>query len=96
MDILSSFVLNADKIVRDRFRIGDGFATCHRPRKGDLDTGYSYVVMLDGHVEKVTLADQLRRSRHPPGMKESRLGPGGNLALAWPLDVPPPGGWENQ
>jgi prepilin-type N-terminal cleavage/methylation domain-containing protein len=96
MDILSSFVLNADKTVRDRFRIGDGFATYHRPRKGDLDTGYSYVVMLDGHTEKVAVDDQLRKSRRPPDTGESRLGPGGNLALAWPLDIPPLGGWENQ
>lgn len=24
------------------------------------------------------------------------MGPGGNLSLAWPIDIPPPGGWENQ
>ena len=81
---------------RDRDYIGHAFATCHRPKGGDLNTGHSYVSMLDGHVEKVTVVDQLRQSRRPPGVEESRLGPGGNLALAWPLDVPPPGGWENQ
>ena len=52
--------------------------------------------MLDGHVRKITVADQLRRSRRPEGMPESSLGPGGNLSLAWPLDVPPMGGWQNQ
>jgi hypothetical protein len=80
----------------EHVRLGDALATCHRPYKGDLNTGHSYVSLLDGHVRKVTLADQLRQSRRPPGMEKSRLGPGGNLALAWPLDIPPPGGWENQ
>jgi len=54
------------------------------------------VVMLDGHVEKVTARDQLRRSRQVPGIGTSRFGLGGNLSLAWPIDIPPPGGWENQ
>ena len=80
----------------DEKNLGDAFATCHRPPGGDLNAGHSYAVMLDGHAEKITVADQLRRSRRPPHMEESRLGPGGNLALAWPLDIPPPGGWENQ
>jgi prepilin-type N-terminal cleavage/methylation domain-containing protein len=81
--------------VDDRY-LGDAFATCHRPRRGDLNTGHSYVVMLDGHTQKVTVADQLRRSRQVPYLEGGRLGPGGNLALAWPLQIPPPGGWENQ
>jgi prepilin-type N-terminal cleavage/methylation domain-containing protein len=76
--------------------VGDAFATYHRPRGGDLNTGHSYVSMLDGHVQKVTVADQLRQSRQVEGLSESRLGPGGNLHLAWPLDIPPLGGWENQ
>jgi prepilin-type N-terminal cleavage/methylation domain-containing protein len=84
---------NLDK---DETRIGDAFATCHRPRKGDLNTGHSYVSMLDGHVRQVTVADQLRKSRRVEWLPESRLGPGGNLHLAWPLVIPPPGGWENQ
>jgi prepilin-type N-terminal cleavage/methylation domain-containing protein/prepilin-type processing-associated H-X9-DG protein len=79
----------------DRY-IGDAFATCHRPRKGDFNTGHSNVSMLDGHVEKVTAADQLRKSRRVEWLPESRLGPGGNVFLAWPLDIAPPGGWENQ
>ncbi len=76
--------------------VGDAFATYHRPQKGDLNTGHSYVSMLDGHVRKVTVSDQLRRSRRTEGLPESSLGPGGNLHLAWPLEVPPLGGWENQ
>ena len=76
--------------------VGDAFATYHRPRGGDLNTGHSYVSMLDGHVRKVTVADQLRASRRDPNLPESRLGPGGNLHLAWPLDTPPLCGWENQ
>jgi prepilin-type N-terminal cleavage/methylation domain-containing protein len=77
---------------------GDAFATYHRPRRGDLNTGHSYVSMLDGHVEKVTVADQLRASRREPSlnMPESRFGPGGNVRLAWPSEIPPLCGWENQ
>ena len=76
--------------------VGDAFATYHRPRGGDLNTGHSYVSMLDGHVRKVTVSDQLRRSRRVGNLPESSLGPGGNLHLAWPLEVPPLAGWENQ
>ncbi len=97
LNIETTYWLRHETLVRknDRY-LGDSFATCHRPRKGDLNTGHSYVSMLDGHVRQVTVADQLRKSRRVPGLPESRLGPGGNLSLAWPLDVPPPGGWENQ
>ncbi len=94
--IFPSYAIRGESLDRDSKHIGDAFATYHRPKGGDLNTGHSYVAMLDGHVEKVTVADQLRQSRHPAGVEESRLGPGGNLALAWPLDAPPPGGWENQ
>ncbi len=76
--------------------VGDAFATYHRPRGGDLNTGHSFVSLLDGHVRKVTVADQLRRSRQVENLPASRLGPGGNLHLAWPLDAPPLAGWENQ
>jgi hypothetical protein len=76
--------------------VGDAFATYHRPRGGDLNTGHSFVSMLDGHVQKVTVPDQLRRSRRPEGLPASRFGPGGNLHLAWPIQTPPLGGWENQ
>lgn len=104
LDIEPTYVINGtgDGMVASKpsrppdLAIGDAFATYHRPRGGNLNTGHSYVSMLDGHVEKVTLADQLRASRRAPNLPESKLGPGGNLHLAWPLDVPPLGGWENQ
>jgi prepilin-type N-terminal cleavage/methylation domain-containing protein len=85
------------KVVRsDGVGGEDAFATCHHPRGGDLNTGYSFASMLDGHVRKVTVSDQLRKSRQVESLPPSRLGPGGNLHLVWPLDAPPPGGWENQ
>ena len=101
LDIAPSYVLATDE---NRMRVskvpnakaGSAFATCHRPRGGDLNTGHSYVSLLDGHVQKVTVADQLRRSRRVENLPDSRLGPGGNLHLAWPLNTPPLGGWENQ
>ena len=74
----------------------DALAIYHRPRRSDFNTGHSYVVMLDGHTRKVTVSDQLRKSRQVPSVQPSELGPGGNVTLAWPLDVPPLGGWENQ
>jgi prepilin-type N-terminal cleavage/methylation domain-containing protein len=97
LNIETTYKIDGGAIVAkdDRF-IGDAFATHHRPRKGDLNTGHSYIAMLDAHVEKVTALDQLRRSRQVPKLGESRLGPGGNLSLAWPVNVAPPGGWENQ
>jgi len=76
--------------------VGDAFATYHRPRGGDLNTGHSYVSLLDGHVQKVTVSDQLRKSRRVEDLPKSRLGPGGNLHLAWPLDIPPLAGWDSQ
>ncbi len=90
-----SYRISSNELEKDDTRLGDAFATCHRPRKGDMNTGHSYVSMVDGHVEKVTVADQLRKSRRVEGLPESRLGPGGNLHLAWPLSTPPPGGWES-
>jgi prepilin-type N-terminal cleavage/methylation domain-containing protein len=96
LDVHATYQMVGSSVVFGGEHIGDAFATCHRPIKGDLNTGHSYVVMLDEHVEKVTVADQLRRSRRVSGMEESRLGPGGNMALSWPLEIPPPGGWDNQ
>jgi hypothetical protein len=92
----TTYEIKQKMVAKDDRFIGDAFATYHRPRKGDLNTGHSYVAMLDAHVEKVTALDQLRRSRQVPGLGEGRLGPGGNLFLAWPVNVPPLGGWENQ
>ena len=96
LQIIATWRLQDAKIRRDENHIGHAFATYHRPERGDLNTGHSFTVMLDGHVEKVTVVDQLRQSRRPAGFAESRFGPGGNLALAWPLDVPPPRGWASQ
>ena len=73
----------------------DVFATYHRPPKGDYDAGHSYAVMLDGHTTKITVADQVRSSVGSVG-EPSQYGTGGNLALAWPLDIAPPGGWDKQ
>ncbi len=74
---------------------GDNFATYHRPPRGDYDAGHSYAVMLDGHTLKITVADQVRSSIGSEGVP-SQYGTGGNLALAWPIDIPPPGGWDKQ
>ncbi len=96
LSIEATYTILRGALYQDDRVLGDAFATCHRPHKGDLNAGYSYVAMLDGHVRRVTVADQLRRSRQVPRFGESPLGPGGNVALAWPLNVPPPGGWDNQ
>ncbi|HSW02086.1 MAG TPA: hypothetical protein VLI39_18115 [Sedimentisphaerales bacterium] len=101
LDIQPTYVVSGtgDPMVASRPSdpgIGDAFATYHRPRGGDLNTGHSFISMLDGHVRKVTVSDQLRRSRQDPNIPPSKLGPGGNLHLAWPLDIPPLAGWENQ
>lgn len=107
LDIVPSYQLGSYEAVNNRItkatltetdpiHAGDAFATYHRPRRGDLNRGCSYVVMLDGHVQKVTITDQLRKSRQPDDSSGSRLGPGGNLHLAWPSEIPPLGGWENQ
>lgn len=96
LDIRSRYRLEGTGLTQNQPYTGDAFATYHRPYKDDLNTGHSYVVMLDGHVEKVTVADQLRGSSQIPDLAPSQHGPGGNLALAWPSDIPPPGGWENQ
>lgn len=96
LQVEPTYVFRSGAVVMDPKLVGDAFATYHRPRNGDLNTGHSNIVMLDGHVEKVTVQDQLRRSRQVPALGESKLSPGGNLSLAWPLDIPPPGGWENQ
>ena len=96
LEILPTHMLGRTDFIQGVKPLGDAFATYHRPKGGDLNTGYSFAAMLDGHVRKITVADQLRKSRQVPGLEESRLGSGGHLELAWPIDVPPPGGWENQ
>jgi prepilin-type processing-associated H-X9-DG protein len=71
----------------------DCFGTIHKSRSKDGSRGSSNVVFIDGHVEMVSVEDQLRKVMH--GGK-SRFGPAGNLHLAWPGETPPPGGWESQ
>jgi prepilin-type processing-associated H-X9-DG protein len=69
------------------------FATYHGAPGGDLNRGYSNVLFVDGHVELISVEDQLRKTMH--GGK-SRLGPAGNLSWAWASKLPPPGGWDAQ
>jgi prepilin-type N-terminal cleavage/methylation domain-containing protein len=96
LNITPTYVIDDNQLKKDESDLGDAFATCHRPHKGDLNTGFSFLVMLDGHTQKVTVADQLRASRRVPFLPAGRFGPGGNLALAWPVDVPPIYGWDQQ
>ena len=96
LSIRPTYRIEGGYLKQDDRYTGDAFATYHRPQGGDLNTGHSYTAMLDGHVEKVTVASQLRKSRQISSLGAGNLGPGGNLELAWPLDIPPPGGWENQ
>jgi len=65
--IVSSYFVHDHAALKHISAVGDhtfgeAFATYHRPKHGDLNTGFSFVSMLDGHVQKVTAADQLRQS----------------------------------
>lgn len=71
----------------------DCFGTIHTSRSSDGSHGSSNVAFMDGHVEMVSVEDQLRKVMH--GGK-SGFGPAGNLHLAWPGESEPPGGWEAQ
>jgi prepilin-type processing-associated H-X9-DG protein len=71
-------------------QVRDCFGTFHG---GDSNRGYGNVSFLDGHVEKIDFADQLRKVLHGG---RSRLGPAGNLHWAWAAKTPPPGGWDAQ
>jgi len=95
LSILTTLRIMGDEL-RARRDYGDCFATYHRPPGQDLNAGHSYVVMLDGHTDRVTAADQLRQSRQAATVDPGRFLPGGNVSLAWPIDVPPPGEWEGQ
>jgi len=77
LEILPTHLLQTTYIVPGGKPLGDAFATSHRPKGGDLNTGYSFVAMLDGHVRKITIADQLGRSRRVPGV-DWRLHTGGS------------------
>jgi prepilin-type N-terminal cleavage/methylation domain-containing protein/prepilin-type processing-associated H-X9-DG protein len=71
----------------------DCFATYHGVDRADLDTGWSNIAFLDGHVEAIEAEDQLRKNMHGG---DSILGPAGNLRWAWADETPPPGGWNAQ
>lgn len=71
----------------------DCFATYHDAPSGDLNRGSANMVFVDGHVDQIDAEDQLRGST---GRGRSRLGPRGNLSLAWASRSEPPGGWEGQ
>ncbi len=96
LEVRSIYYIDSNRLCQIQPYPSDAFATYHRPRRGDLNTGHSYIVMLDGHTRKVTVSDQLRLSKQVPTVEPSQLGPGGNVALAWPSDIPPSGGWDNQ
>jgi prepilin-type N-terminal cleavage/methylation domain-containing protein/prepilin-type processing-associated H-X9-DG protein len=53
----------------------DCFATFHRPKGGDLDTGHANAVFVDGHVEPV--------SPYPPGNTFELSWPCGKPAPTW-------------
>jgi len=80
-------------LIRATPEAKDCFGTIHGAPPGDASRGSSNVIFIDGHVEMVSVEDQLRKVMH--GGK-SRFGPAGNLHLAWPGETPPPGGWEAQ
>jgi len=71
----------------------DCFATYHGAPREDLNRGYGNVAFIDGHVESISVEDQLRRTMHSGN---SRLGPAGNLSWAWANKSPPLGGWDAQ
>jgi prepilin-type N-terminal cleavage/methylation domain-containing protein len=84
------------------------FATFHGGRKPNYADGHANLTMLDGHVMNIDVREQLRENMHKgssPGRsryeryssyEEPSYHPAGNLYYAWPLEDPPPGGWEGQ
>jgi prepilin-type processing-associated H-X9-DG protein len=73
----------------------DCFATYHEASSSDLSRGSSNAVFLDGHVERISVEDQLRKNMHGADVR-GRGKPAGNLSMAWASESPPPGGWEGQ
>lgn len=71
----------------------DCFGTYHDAPSGDLNRGRAHAVFVDGHVDTIEAEDQIRGTS---GRGGSRLGPAGNLSIAWASESPPPGGWEGQ
>ncbi len=69
------------------------FATYHDAPRGDLNRGSGHVVFVDGHADRISAEDQLRKKMHGG---DSSLGPAGNLSWAWASELSPPGGWDAQ
>jgi prepilin-type processing-associated H-X9-DG protein len=78
--------------------VRDCFATYHGATSSDLSRGSSNVVFLDGHVERISVEDQLRKNMHGGSIRGTSIrgNPAGNLSFAWAGESPPPGGWEAQ
>ena len=81
------------------------FATFHGDSNYDDSEGFANAVFVDGHVDMITVQQQLRQKMHAENYEESsgygRLGfkqynPAGNLIYAWASDSSPPGGWDGQ
>jgi prepilin-type N-terminal cleavage/methylation domain-containing protein/prepilin-type processing-associated H-X9-DG protein len=86
------------------------FATFHDGKQPGYSEGHSNITFLDGHVTNIGVRDQLREKMHAgsslgssrysrysySSYEERSPHPGGNLYYAWPLEEPPPGGWEGQ
>ncbi len=82
----------------------DCFATYHGG--SDLNSGSSNVVFIDGHIESISAAKQLRKKMHGESRRSSsylgsyerryEVNPAGNLSWAWASKTPPPDGWDQQ
>lgn len=68
----------------------------------DLSDGQGNLAYIDGHVGIIDMREQLRKNMHGQLNSDSSFSrsydydPAGNLRAAWPLEEPPPGGWEAQ
>ena len=71
----------------------DCFATYHNAYSNDLNRGSGNVAFLDGHVENVTVEEQLRKTMHGVSTEDN---PAGNMSLSWASKSSPPGGWNGQ
>jgi prepilin-type N-terminal cleavage/methylation domain-containing protein/prepilin-type processing-associated H-X9-DG protein len=76
----------------------DCFATYHGATSSDLSRGSGNAAFLDGHVERISVEDQLRKNMHGGSIRGTSIrgNPAGNLSMAWASESPPPGGWEAQ
>jgi prepilin-type N-terminal cleavage/methylation domain-containing protein/prepilin-type processing-associated H-X9-DG protein len=82
------------------------FATFHGNSDYDDSEGFGNAVFVDGHVDMITLRQQLRKTMHAGSFggrssweryeKKEFYDPAGNLRYAWASPAPPPGGWDGQ